>query len=199
MSNEEIRTPMPQDPPSYYARYNIPTIDGYYFWDQGGWTWKIGTEEKPHADKAEEFHANTPVTKTTRSDYSSIMYEGRWRTVWTDGTGRDYVEIEGAGRRFYLYDDWWKTNESRRNAEQHGYVGRIKTAEEVFGEAYSPLKGVKKITLPEIGLGAKMGFGLTAGVVVLFAGVIAMLLALGYSGTGGSVGRVAEKEHGRKR
>jgi len=60
-----------------------------------------------------------------------------------------------------------------------------------------PKIGLPKINvgLPEISGAAKAGIGLT----LLFIGGIILLLAIGYSGMGESVGRVGEREHKRKR
>jgi len=60
-----------------------------------------------------------------------------------------------------------------------------------------PKIGLPKLSvgMPEIGAGTKIGIGLVA----LFVGAIIVLIALGYSGLGGSVGRVGEKEYKRKR
>lgn len=50
-------------------------------------------------------------------------------------------------------------------------------------------------SMPSIGLAGK---GLIGVIVLIGLGLLA-LIALGYSGLGGSVGRVAESEHGRRR
>ena len=49
--------------------------------------------------------------------------------------------------------------------------------------------------LPSISVGGK---AIGAGIVVFVVAIIA-LLAIGYSGLGGSAGKIAEKEHGRRR
>ena len=54
---------------------------------------------------------------------------------------------------------------------------------------------IASISMPSVGLAGKGVIGL----IVFVAVAIAALLALGYSGLGGSVGRVAESEHKRKR
>ena len=54
---------------------------------------------------------------------------------------------------------------------------------------------IKMPGLPQIGMGGK---AIGAGIVLFVVGIIA-LLAIGYSGLGGSAGRVAEREHKKAR
>ena len=54
---------------------------------------------------------------------------------------------------------------------------------------------IKMPGLPQIGMGGK---AIGAGIVLFIVGIVA-LIAIGYSGLGGSAGRVAEKEHGKRR
>jgi len=66
-----------------------------------------------------------------------------------------------------------------------------------FPEWKMPKFGLPDINIgmPSIGTGAKAGIGIG----LLFIAGIVILIAIGYSGMGGSVGRVGEKEYSRKR
>ena len=85
-------------------------------------------------------------------------------------------------------DTGGKGNPSGKSALSQGMDAASSTVGEAFGKFKMP-------GLPQIGIGGK---AIGAGIVLFVVGVVA-LVAIGYSGLGGSAGRVAEREHKRAR
>lgn len=85
--------------------------------------------------------------------------------------------------------------------EEEPYVSPLvvipETGEKVGAKITEITSSIKNPFNTESWISAKTKAILT--IIAVFFGIILLLAAVGYSGMGGSVGRVAEKEHGRRR
>lgn len=217
MSEEVSKPEKPVGVPRYYSLRGIKAAKGHdweYDSTQNSWVWRATPAESSQFEEAETTFATRFTPKAAeRDDYGIIRLNGEPKTVWQDSQGKEWVEDYNTHTRHYLREGWWRDPAMRGDASKA--ITESKVTEFETRESYWEKIGWKPtmpkmpslpsfpkmssegiaVKLPDIGAGAKMG--LTIG--VLFIAGIVVLIALGYSGMGGSVGRVGEREYSRKR
>lgn len=187
----------PKDIPYYYRSHNItPSPGNDWVCVNGEWIWTVRGIESVQVNIEEKKADNAPYTEPTRDMYGSITYRGKQRIVWCDSVYGDYIAVDGVHYQLRTY--WWKSHYNRTHGE--AMISKViprKSMDKVMNEKRWGLPGLPSldVKMPSIGLAGKGVIGLIAIVIVIFLA----LIALGYSGLGGSVGRVAESEHGRRR
>lgn len=195
----ECKTGKPEGIPYYYRSHNIvPNPGNGWMCVNGEWIWTVKGIEKSQIDIEEAQSDAKAFTTPTRDMYGSITYHGKQKIVWNDSQYGDYISVNGV--HFRLNPNWWTTHYKRTHGEtQTKEIIPRKSMEEVMNEKRWGTPGISlpsiDMKMPSIGLAGK---GIIGILVLVFIGLLA-LIALGYSGLGGSVGRVAESEHKRKR
>ena len=204
----------PEQPPYFYLSHGIaPTPGNDWKCVNGGWEWRQTDEEIGQSSAVEADLEERPYTPTERDMYSTIVYNGKKKHVYTDSQSRDYF-IEG-NEMFFLLTSWWQTYEGRQHGEWFikkrtawktspvGVYGDGMVWDSEEGELVK--KGINwpsfkipdfsTLKMPAFENPFKLGTGLKAGLTLLLVVLvgIACLVALGYSGLGGAAGKAAEK------
>ena len=185
----------PEEIPYYYKSHNIiPNPGNDWVCVKGEWIWTVKGIEKAQVDIQEKQSDAKAFTPPTRDMYGSITYHGKQYIVWGDSKYGDYIAVDSV--HYQLNPNWWTTHYKRTHGEtQIRQTIPRKSMDEVMNEKRWSMPGLPDLKLPSIGLAGKG----VIGILVAIGLVLLALLALGYSGLGGSVGRVAETEHKRKR
>lgn len=214
----EIKPEKPTDVPRYYSLRGIKNVPGHD-WEfddtQNSWVWKATPEESAQFEAAEEEYSKRFTrTAATRQDYGQVRYKGEPHVVWEDSKGNEWIHDYETHEKIYLKPDWWSNPEKRKDAVLS--IDRVETPDYEGKKSFwagdwlpkmpdmpsmpsmpkmPEFKPTINIGSPELSTGTKAGLS----VGLLLIGGVILLLAIGYSGLGGSLGRVGEKEHKRAR
>jgi len=211
----------PRQIPSYYTSHGItPEPGNDWYCENGEWIWTVRGKEENQIEVANKVADALPYTEVTRDTYGSIKIDGIWKTVWTDSKYGDYVSLDGI--HYQLRTDWYKHHTFREDGRKalrkviprksqedvlrekqgifnvlhkdEGWVG----ADAIKRPDWLKVPQLPKVSLP--GISSFMSTKVKLIVTLLGAFVLLMILlvAIGYSGMGSSVGRIGEGEYKRK-
>jgi len=196
----------PKKIPYYYISHNItPDPNNDWVCVTGQWVWTVRGKEEEQVKTEEKRADSMAYTAPTRDMYGSILYNGKRYMVWTDSKYGDYIIVNH--QNLILNPGWWETRGRRERGETQTrgtfeYPSKLK--EGGYWKPSLPSLDMPNLSMPaiDVKMPSLPSFGkevkLIGGFVVLLVVGVVLLVAIGYSGMGESVGRIGEGEYKRK-